>query len=82
MGAGANPAAWFFVAVFSVILSQFWLLTKKETAMKKSKMNRKTKAKPATSNLLTATIKTYVAVTASWAAGLATLLIHAKSAPL
>jgi hypothetical protein len=82
MGAGANPAAWFFVAAFSVILSQFWLLTKKETAMQKSKMNRKTKAKPATNNLTTATIKTYVAVTVSWAAGLATHLIHAKSAPL
>ncbi len=49
--------------------------------MKTTKVNRKTKAKPATTNLITATIKTYVAVTASWAAGFVTLLIHAKSAP-
>ncbi len=82
MGAGADPAAWFFVAVFSLILSQFWLLTKKETAMQKSKINRKTKARPAANNLITATINTYVAVTGSWAAGFVALLIHAKSAPL
>lgn len=49
--------------------------------MKKTKVNRKTKARPATNNLLKATVSTYVAVTASWAAGFVTLLIHAKSAP-
>ena len=50
--------------------------------MKKTKVIRNIKAKPAINNLITATLSTYVAVTASWAAGFVTHLIHAKSAPL
>ena len=75
MGVGSNPAAWFVVVAFFLILARYWLDLRKETPMKTTR----TQVKPCLKSALTAFAETSWAIMTNIAAWIVTLPIHAKA---
>lgn len=79
---GPNPATWFVVIAFLIIV-RFGLDSRKETPMETKTMNesRMARVKSALTNVLTAFAETNWAILTNIVAGVVTLSIYVKGAP-
>jgi hypothetical protein len=82
MGVSANPAMW-FVAVAFLVAARFGLKHRKEILMQTTKSRRKAHMKPAAFEKSALALgETLWAIATNIVAGLVTLLIHRKGAPV